>query len=223
MDRKFTVYMHIFPNKKKYIGITCQTVEKRWRGGDGYGEDQPLMRNAIKKYGWENIEHKILFADLTKDQACTKEKELIKKYKTFNDNYGYNMTTGGDGCLKYETEEAKEEAHQKRLKKVRQYYNKNKKECTERNRKYRENNPEKIKDGQKRHYQQNKEKILKYHKEYYQKNKEEINKKSKQYVEKNKEKTKEYQKNYRETHKQELKEYFKERYKKKKKKDGESK
>ena len=61
------VYMHTFPNGKVYIGITSQETERRWRS-DGYGYNkQGLIFNAICKYGWDNVDHKIL--------ACVAEKE----------------------------------------------------------------------------------------------------------------------------------------------------
>ena len=61
----FTVYMHINKiNDKKYIGITSYSLKERWRNGNGYGENTPFGQ-AIKKYGWNNFEHKILYSDLT--------------------------------------------------------------------------------------------------------------------------------------------------------------
>lgn len=89
------VYIHIFPNGKKYIGITCQSLKNRWRDGKGYKE-QPIMWKAIQKYGWDNIEHKILFENLSKEEAEKKEKELIKEFDTlFYNNKGYNIQEGG--------------------------------------------------------------------------------------------------------------------------------
>lgn len=100
--KKYIVYMHIFPNDKKYIGITCKKPNARWEGGSGYNEShQPIMYNAIQKYGWENVQHKILYQNLTFEEASNIEKELIKKYKTncrrYGNDYGYNMTDGGEG------------------------------------------------------------------------------------------------------------------------------
>ena len=61
MENNYTVYMHIFPNNKVYIGITNKNVNSRWRkNGVGY-TNCPRMNNAINKYGWENVEHKILY------------------------------------------------------------------------------------------------------------------------------------------------------------------
>lgn len=94
-ENNYKVYMHICPNGKKYIGITKQEPNKRWKNGVGYSE-QKLFYRAIKKYGWQNIEHKILLEKTTKQQAEEKEIELIKKYKSNNPNYGYNIDNGGN-------------------------------------------------------------------------------------------------------------------------------
>lgn len=91
----FTVYCHIFPNDKKYIGITRQSVYRRWSNGLGY-LTSPLMNNAIQKYGWHNIEHKILYTNLTKEQAEKMEMKLISEWKTNNIKYGYNILSGGN-------------------------------------------------------------------------------------------------------------------------------
>ena len=43
-----TVYMHVFPNGKKYVGITGQDVSRRRRDGEGcYGQ---AVYNAILKF-----------------------------------------------------------------------------------------------------------------------------------------------------------------------------
>lgn len=76
VNKNYTIYKHIFPNNKIYIGITQQKPEKRWQHGLGY-RAQPLMWNAIQKYGWENIKHEILFENLTLEEANLKEIELI--------------------------------------------------------------------------------------------------------------------------------------------------
>ena len=104
--KNYTVYMHICPNDKKYIGITMD-LKRRWRNGGieykiyNYKENNnSAFYNAIQKYGWNNIEHKILFQNLTKKEACSIEQEMIKKYNTyihFENSNGYNMTLGGEG------------------------------------------------------------------------------------------------------------------------------
>ncbi len=93
MDRNnYVVYQHLFPNGKSYIGITGTQTEKRWRNGKGY-EDQPKIKNAIEKYGWDNVQHNILLTGLTKEDAEEKEKELIVQFKSIEN--GYNTSIGG--------------------------------------------------------------------------------------------------------------------------------
>lgn len=93
--KKYVVYIHIFPNRKVYIGITSQKVERRWNNGHGYKGNKYMM-NAIMKYGWNNIRHEILFTNLTKYQAEQIEKDLIKKYKSNQREFGYNILDGGN-------------------------------------------------------------------------------------------------------------------------------
>lgn len=92
----YIVYVHINKiNNKKYVGITCKKPEYRWNYGKGYKYNKHFW-SAIQKYGWDNFEHIILFENLTHDEACAKEKELIEFYKSNDPMYGYNLTTGGD-------------------------------------------------------------------------------------------------------------------------------
>ena len=93
----FTIYMHKNKiNNKVYVGITCQKTNYRWGAGSGYRQ-QPKFYNAIKKYGWDNFEHIILFENLTFEEAKQKEIEMIDKHNAFTKKYGYNATKGGDG------------------------------------------------------------------------------------------------------------------------------
>ena len=90
----FCVYKHTSPNGKTYIGITSRDPEKRWKRGLGYKKNQ-YFYNAIQKYGWDSFSHDILYAGLTKEQACEKEVELISYYKSDQRMYGYNIESGG--------------------------------------------------------------------------------------------------------------------------------
>lgn len=93
----YTVYMHVNKiNDKKYIGITKQKPEKRWSNGKHY-KSSPHFYNSIKKYGWDGFEHLILCTNLSKEEAKNKEIELIKKYDSMDNKFGYNCTKGGDG------------------------------------------------------------------------------------------------------------------------------
>lgn len=96
LESCYKVYKHTFPNNKVYIGITKQVPHKRWEsGGTGYKEC-PRMWNAIKKYGWENVKHEVLYDGLTKDEAESYEIALISEFKSNNENYGYNIENGGN-------------------------------------------------------------------------------------------------------------------------------
>ncbi len=97
MNRDYCVYKHTSPSGKVYIGITRQTPSARWRGGLGYRHNEPFFR-AIVKYGWENFTHEILLDGLTRAEACAEEVELIAAHKSSDERYGYNLTTGGEGC-----------------------------------------------------------------------------------------------------------------------------
>lgn len=103
MKKNYYVYKHTFPNGKVYIGITSLKPEYRWNNGKGYLKktkddkyDQPLIAYAINKYGWDNIEHEILFKGLSKKAAELKEIELISQYKSDNREFGYNLEKGGN-------------------------------------------------------------------------------------------------------------------------------
>lgn len=56
-----------------------------------------MFYRAIKKYGWDNIEHKIVISNLTKEQAEEVEKQLISYYK--NIGLSYNITNGGKALM----------------------------------------------------------------------------------------------------------------------------
>lgn len=95
VKKEYIVYMHKNKiNNKIYIGITKLKPEERWCNGIGYNK-QPKFYRAIKKYGWENFEHKILFENLTQKEACQKEIELIAYYDSSNSKKGYNISKGG--------------------------------------------------------------------------------------------------------------------------------
>ena len=107
----YKVYIHKFPNGKAYIGITRQEPKIRWGGGNGYVRNE-YMHRAIKKYGWENIEHIILFDGLSESDACEIEKSLIKKYRTNEKEFGYNIESGGQcSNLAESTKQKLREAH----------------------------------------------------------------------------------------------------------------
>lgn len=79
-------------NGKKYIGITRQNLEKRWRNGRGYKKTTRIAM-AIKKYGWENFKKEVLYENVDNKTASDKEIYYINLYDTINS--GYNVQSGG--------------------------------------------------------------------------------------------------------------------------------
>lgn len=97
LDKTFVVYVHTTPSNKKYVGITSNGVNRRWKkDGAGY-KGKPFYR-AIEKYGWDNITHEILHENLFYKEACEKEKYYIALWQTNDGVHGYNCTDGGDYC-----------------------------------------------------------------------------------------------------------------------------
>lgn len=115
-DKRWCVYMHINKtNGKKYIGQTCQNPKRRWANGFGYIES-PRFWNAIQKYGWDNFEHIIVKQNLSIKEADLLEEELIAKFNTTSDKYGYNLQSGGMNKLhSEETKRKMSEIHKGRV------------------------------------------------------------------------------------------------------------
>lgn len=89
-----SVYLVKFPNNKVYVGITCQSVDKRISRHklDAKNNSQYKFHRALRKYG--EVEVCILERNLTRQEANKKEMYYIEKYDSFN--FGYNSTLGGD-------------------------------------------------------------------------------------------------------------------------------
>lgn len=100
-DRKYVVYKHTSPSGKVYIGITCQKPSIRWGlCGQNYSGSKYFWK-AIQKYGWDNFKHEILAEGLTQSKAKAEEVRLIAEYRSNREEFGYNITAGGDGTAGY--------------------------------------------------------------------------------------------------------------------------
>lgn len=106
MDNRWKLYVHINKiNGKKYVGITSkEKVEHRWESGCGYKEN-PHFYSAIEKYGWDSFEHIVMYSGLSFDDAIFLEKLYIRIWNLNDRNFGYNMTTGGEGTPGYHPSE----------------------------------------------------------------------------------------------------------------------
>ena len=99
------IYKHTSPSGKVYIGQTGQKPENRWDNGRGYKSG--YFYCAIKKYGWDNIQHEVLFTGLDQLNADIIEEDLIYYYKQIGKSY--NLANGGSVNRGWKmSEEAKE-------------------------------------------------------------------------------------------------------------------
>lgn len=94
----YTLYMHITPSNKRYIGITSNKTNTRWKRGNGYISNTHFY-NAIQRYGWNNIQHIVIDTNLSEEEAKKQEIYLIAKYETQNPSKGYNKTEGGNTAI----------------------------------------------------------------------------------------------------------------------------
>lgn len=104
----YVVYMHVFPNNKKYVGQTTiegshdmctpdilNACEKhRWGGGEKYRKHNRPMFKEIMSVGWTNIKHEIVGVYDTKKEMDSVETALIKTLDLINPNNGYNQING---------------------------------------------------------------------------------------------------------------------------------
>ena len=168
MENNYSVYQHVTPDGMYYFGQT-QNVERRWRN-NGAGYKTTALQPYIEKFGWDNIQHIVLFKDQTKENALWIEDFLITTAQ--EDGVCINKQRSGNI--------SKEEGYQQQISK--QYYETNKEQIRKHQREYREQNKDKWKEYRERNkdkrreydrqrYQKNRDKIRDYHRQYYQRKK----------------------------------------------------
>ena len=86
-------------NGKLYVGLTVQTLERRWRyhqeqANANHIKSEESLHAAIREFGAENFTIKAIDSGTTKKGLERKEREWIKKLDTLVPN-GYNISTGG--------------------------------------------------------------------------------------------------------------------------------
>lgn len=85
---QYCVYEFTFPNERKYYGCTIN-IDARWKNGNGYKNQE--VGKAIEKFGWDNIEKRIIAENLTKQNAVLIERTLIKATGSDLPGFGYNI------------------------------------------------------------------------------------------------------------------------------------
>lgn len=93
----YTIYKYTNKeNGKVYIGQTSKTLEERAQSnGRNYRECRRFY-NAIQKYSWDAFVPEILEVVNTIEDANIKEAYYIRLYNSTDDQYGYNISTGGN-------------------------------------------------------------------------------------------------------------------------------
>lgn len=94
-------------NEKSYIGQTVNSLEKRKRDHTNTAlrkDNNFYFHRAIRKYGSENFDWRIIECCNSKYELNLAEEWYIRYYKTFIrfiDCCGYNLTLGGEGSVGY--------------------------------------------------------------------------------------------------------------------------
>lgn len=92
------VYMIIFPNNKRYIGISNNIRRRMNEHNVDFRNNLPI-ESAIQKYG--KINNFILLEEIEAENRQLmreREKYWIAKYHSNNKEFGYNVSEGGDGA-----------------------------------------------------------------------------------------------------------------------------
>ena len=152
MDKKYVVYQHVTPDGMYYFGQT-NDIKRRWRN-NGAEYKKTSLQPYIEKFGWENIQHIVLFRDQTRENALWIEDFLITTAR----EDGVCINKQRSGLV------SKEEDYDKNQSK--QYYEQNKDKFKE----YYEENKQQILDKKQQYYEENKQQILEQKQQYYQKN-----------------------------------------------------
>lgn len=105
-------------NNKVYIGITSKGISARWKEHLWNAEHGcPFkLHNALRKYGKENFTIELIDFCNSWEELTEKEKYYIAQYKSTEDEFGYNLTEGGDGTIgRIVTDETREKIRQKAI------------------------------------------------------------------------------------------------------------
>ena len=230
MENNYSVYQHVTPDGMYYFGTT-QNVERRW-SNNGAEYKGTALQPYIEKYGWENIQHIVLFKDQTRENALWIEDFLIttaredgvcinkQRSGLVSKEEGYNQ----DRNQKY-YEQNKDRIREYRREYNREYYEQNKdkrKDYLEQNKdrirkqrqqRYQKNREKELehqrgyyqknRDKRKKYYEQNRDEILERRQDYYQKNRDEILERRQDYYQKNRDKILEQKRKYYQRKKQE--------------------
>ena len=198
MKNNYSVYQHVTPDGMYYFGQT-QNVERRW-SNNGAEYKKTSLQPYIEKFGWDNIQHIVLFKDQTKDNALWIENFLIETAR----EDGVCINKNRSGLV------SKEEGYKQ------EYYEQNKQQISEQQKQYYEQNKEQISEQKKQYYERNKDKISEYKQDYYERNKDKILEHQREYQKQNKDKKSEYDRQRYQKNRDKIREYHRQYYQRKK-------
>ena len=96
MSDAYRVYMYTqSQTRKRYVGITGQSLKERAGAAGCFYRGSPAFYNAIKACGWDTFVGEILHDGLSKEAAAQLERECIARYRTREPAFGYNLQIGG--------------------------------------------------------------------------------------------------------------------------------
>ena len=179
MDKKYVVYQHVTPDGMYYFGQT-NNIKRRW-SSNGYRYKGTALEPYIEQYGWDNIQHIVLFRDQTKENALWIEDFLITTAR--EDGVCINQRRSGFV--------SKEEGY------FQQYYQQNREKELEQNQQYYQQNREKKLEQKRDRYQKNRDEILEQQRDHYKKNRDKILEQKRDRYQKNRDKILEQQREYR--------------------------
>lgn len=92
------LYCINFPNGKKYVGVETKTGA-RWRDHckPPTNKKWTVVQRAVAKYGKENCKFEYICMGIERGECLQMEIDFIKKWNLTDRNFGYNVSTGGEG------------------------------------------------------------------------------------------------------------------------------
>lgn len=172
MEKNYSVYDHITPDGMHYYGTT-NNIKRRW-GYNGIYYKGTTIQPYIEKYGWENIQHIVLFENIPKEDALSIEDSLIvsgwEKGNCINQRRSGYVSKEEGYHREYQRSDYQRE-YQREYQQTyqREYYERNREKIKERQRDYYKHN----KDKRKKYLEENKDRIRERDRQYRQRKKQE--------------------------------------------------
>jgi len=103
--------MLISPSGRVYVGKSVRFGRRLGQHRRRSRTKKTFLYNAVRKHTWKKFTKLVLQIfphNVTNAEMSERERFFIKKYRSFDRRYGYNLTEGGEGAPGYRhTEQAK--------------------------------------------------------------------------------------------------------------------